>query len=73
MKGKRSIRDGRHSVRKVLYMTTLIAIRFNPVIKAFYERLLAKGKHRKVAIVACMHKLICILNTMVKNGTVWAI
>ncbi|MCR9193060.1 MAG: transposase [Gammaproteobacteria bacterium] len=73
MKGKRSIRGGRHAVRKVLYMATLTATRFNPIIKVFYERLLLKGKHRKVAMVACMHKLIGILNTMVKNGTVWAV
>ena len=72
MKGKRSIRGGRHVVRKVLYMATFTATRFNPIIKAFYERLLAQGKHRKVAMVACMRKLIVILNTMTKNNSVWA-
>ena len=71
MKGKRSIRGGRHVVRKVLYMATFTATRYNPVIKEFYERLIAQGKHRKVAMVACMRKLIIILNTMVKNNAVW--
>ena len=71
MRGKRSIRGGRNTVRKVLYMATLTATQHNPAIKVFYDRLLASGKHRKVARIAAMHKLIGILNTMVKNGTVW--
>ena len=73
MRGKRSIRGGRHAVRKVIYMATLTATRFNPTIKVFYERLLAAGKPRKVAMVAAMHKLIIILNTMVRNKTLWEV
>ena len=52
-------------------MATLVATRFNPVIKSFSERLLAKGKLKKVALTACMHKLLIILNAMVKNGQPW--
>ena len=70
-KGKRRIFGGRASVRRVLYMATLSAIRHNPVIKVFYQRLLAKGKLKKVAITACMRKLLVILNTMVKNKQDW--
>lgn len=70
-RGKRRIFGGRTSVRSVLYMATLSAIRHNPVIKAFYQRLLAKGKVKKVALTACMRKLLVILNTMVKSGQDW--
>jgi transposase len=70
-RGKRRIFGGRTSVRSVLYMATLSAIRHNPVIKAFYHRLLDKGKLKKVAITACMRKLLVILNTMVKSGQDW--
>jgi len=70
-RGKRRIFGGRTSVRSVLYMATLSAIRFNPVIKAFYQRLVAKGKLKKVALTACMRKLLVILNTMVKTGQDW--
>jgi transposase len=63
---------GRADVRPVLYMVTLAAIRCNPVIQAFYRRLLAAGKHKKVALVACMRKLLTILNAMVKHRTPWA-
>ena len=70
-RGKRRIFGGRTSVRSVLYMATLSAIRHNPIIKAFYQRLLAKGKVKKVAITACMRKLLVILNTMVKSGQDW--
>lgn len=69
--GKRMIQGGRTAVRCGLYMATLSAIRFNPVIKAFYQRLLAKGKLKKVAIVACMRKLLVILNAMIRNNTTW--
>ena len=68
---KRRIFGGRTSVRSVLYMATLSAIRHNPVIKAFYQRLLDKGKLKKVALTACMRKLLVILNTMVKTGQDW--
>jgi transposase len=70
-RGKRSIWGGRARVRAALYMAALVASRYNPVIKAFYERLLSKGKAKKVALTACMHKLVVILNAMVKTGTAW--
>lgn len=69
--GKRSCWGGRASVRAVLYMGALAATRCNPVIKEFYQRLLAKGKQKKVALVACMRKLLTILNAMVKHSTPW--
>jgi transposase len=71
-RGKRRINGGRAKIRCVLYMASLVAVRFNPVIKAFYERLLAKGKLKKVALTACMHKLLIILNAMMKNNQTWA-
>jgi transposase len=70
-RGKRRIFGGRTSVRSVLYMAALSATKHNPVIKAFYERLLEKGKVKKVAITACMRKLLVILNSMVKSGQDW--
>jgi len=70
-RGKRRIFGGRNSVRSVLYMATLSGIRYNPVIRSFYEHLLAKGKVKKVAITACMRKLLVILNTMIKSGQDW--
>jgi transposase len=70
-KGKRSCWGGRASVRGPLYMATLSATRCNPVIKEFYQRLLAKGKLKKVAIVACMRKLLTILNAMIKSNKPW--
>jgi transposase len=70
-KGKRKIWGGRASIRSALYMGTLSAIRHNPVIKAFHARLIAAGKKNKVAITACMHKLLTILNAMIKNSTPW--
>jgi transposase len=71
MRGRREIWGGRASVRATFYMATLVASRHNPVIKAFYQRLLAAGKPKKVALVACMRKLLTILNAMVKAGTSW--
>ena len=62
---------GRANVRSVLYMATLTAVRWNPMIRERFERLVAAGKHTKVALVACMRKLIVILNAMVKNGETW--
>jgi len=73
MRGKRRIQGGRANIRTVLYMSTLSATQCNPVIKAFYKKLVAKGKNKKVALTACMRKFITILNTMVKNETEWAI
>ena len=72
LRGKRRIQGGRASIRTVLYMATLSATQCNPVIKAFYKKLVAQGKHKKVALTACMRKFIIILNTMVKNKTEWA-
>lgn len=70
-KGRRSVWGGRSAVRPPLYMATLAAIRCNPVIKAFHARLKAAGKKPKVAIVACMRKLLTILNAMIKSMTPW--
>jgi len=72
MKGKRRVQGGRHSVRTILYMATLSATQCNPVIKAFYQQLVAQGKHKKVAITACMRKFITMLNAMVRDSCVWA-
>ena len=58
-------------MRAVLYMATLVATRYNPVIKAFYQRLLEAGKMKKVALTACMRKLLIILNAMVKHNCPW--
>ncbi len=71
-RGKRFIQGGRAEIRSVLYMATLTAIRLNPVIKAFYERLVKAGKEKKVALTACMRKLLTILNAMLKRSQVWA-
>jgi transposase len=71
-RGKRSIWGGRPQVRAVLYMATLVATRFNPAIRQFYTRLVASGKAKKVALVACMRKLITILNSMLKHRTFWS-
>jgi len=71
LRGKRRIWGGRARVRAALYMATLVATRHNPVIKAFYQRLLAAGKVKKVALTACMHKLLTILNAMVKHNRPW--
>jgi transposase len=70
-RGQRSVWGGRSSVRKALYMSTLSAIRCNPVIKAFYDKLIGKGKLHKVAMTACMRKLLCILNAILKTGRQW--
>lgn len=70
-RGKQFIWGGRAQVRAVLYMATLTATQCNPVIKAFYERLCQNGKPKKVALTACMHKLLVILNAMVKSATPW--
>jgi len=70
-RGKRSIWGGRKLVRAALYMATLSAMRFNPVINAFYLRLLAAGKCKKAAMTACSHKLLRILNAMARSGKPW--
>ncbi|MFT4265962.1 MAG: IS110 family transposase [Xenophilus sp.] len=70
-KGRRRVQGGRFEIRRVLYMATLTATRYNPAIKAFYERLKAAGKLPKVALVACMRKLLTTLNAMVRTGKPW--
>lgn len=70
-KGKRRIWGGRAAVRSVLYMSALSALRCNPVIRVFYQRLRLAGKPSKVAIAACMRKLLVIINAMVRSGSCW--
>jgi transposase len=71
LRGRRTVWGGRERVREALYMGTLVATRFNPTIKEFYERLCSGGKAKKVALVACMRKLLLILNAILKNRTPW--
>ena len=71
LNGKRRIRGGRHRVRTVMFMAMLSSIQCNPVFKRFYERLKAQGKIPKVALIACMRKMIVVLNTMIKNQESW--
>lgn len=71
LKGKRRIRGGRAPIRTVLYMAMLSAIRYNSVIKGFYQKLVAQGKHKKVAIIACMRKMMTILNAMIRDNREW--
>ncbi len=73
LNGKRRIRGGRHRVRTVMFMAMLSSIQCNPVFKSFYEHLKAQGKIPKVALVACMRKMIVVLNTMVKNQESWRV
>ncbi|EMV8550083.1 IS110 family transposase [Escherichia coli] len=69
MRGRRRISGGRSGVRNVLFMAVLSAVRFNPVLKAFFARLVAAGKPKKVALVACMRRMVCILNAMLRDGS----
>ena len=71
LRGKRTVWGGRARVRAALYMGALVASRFNPVIRDFYQRLLAAGKPKKLALTACMRKLLVILNSMLKHGSPW--
>lgn len=71
MRGRRTIFGGRSSVRQALYMAVLSGTRYNPTIKRFYARLLLAGKPKKLALTACMRKLLTILNAMVKHGRQW--
>lgn len=71
LRGKRRIRGGRHSVRTMLFMAALTSVQHNPVIRCFYHHLVAQGKHKKVALTACMRKMITILNAMVRDGNTW--
>lgn len=70
-RGRRRVQGGRFEIRRVLYMATLTAARYNPAIKTFYQRLLGAGKLPKVALVACMRKLLTTLNAMVKTNKLW--
>lgn len=71
MRGQRSIYGGRADVRRTLYMATLTAVRHNPPLKAFYDKLVAAGKRKKVAMVAAMRKLLGMLNAIAKHGSTW--
>jgi transposase len=73
LRGRRTVWGGRSQVRTALYMAALAATRFNPVIRAFYERLQTAGKPKKVALTACMRKLLTILNAMMRHQTPWQI
>jgi transposase len=71
LRGKRTVWGGRARVREALYMGALVASRYNPHIREFYERLVAAGKPKKVALVACMRKLLVILNALLRDRTPW--
>ena len=71
MRGRRTVWGGRAKLRAVLYMAALVATKRNPVIAAFYRRLLDAGKVKKAALVACMRKLLTIINAMARTMTVW--
>lgn len=71
LRGKRTVWGGRGAVRTALYMATLAATRHNPVLRAFYQRLCEAGKPKKVALIACMRKLLTILNSMIKHHHTW--
>lgn len=73
MRGKRRIRGGRAPIRTVLFMAMLSAIQHNPIMRDFYQGLVARGKNKKVAITACMRKMVTILNTMVRNNQEWQV
>lgn len=70
-KGMRKIQGGRHQVRTVLYMAMMSAIQSNPVFKGTYQRLVAAGKPKKVAIIACIRKMVVVLNSMLRDGVLW--
>ena len=70
-KGMRKIQGGRHQVRTVLYMAMMSAIQSNPVFKSTYQRLVATGKPKKVAIIACIRKMVVTLNSMLRDGALW--
>lgn len=71
LRGRRTVWGGRRRVRAALYMSTLVATRHNPLIKAFYSRLVAAGKPPKLALTACMRKLLTIVNAILRNETPW--
>lgn len=71
LRGKRRIRGGRSSVRTIMFMAVLTSVQHNPVIKQFYQRLVAAGKHKKVALTACIRKMIIMINAMIRDGKMW--
>ena len=71
MRGGRTVRGGQARVRAALYMGALVAARYNPVIRDFYQRLLAAGKPKKLALTACMRKLLVVLNSMLRHRSEW--
>jgi transposase len=71
LRGKRRVRGGRANSRTALFLSALSAVRFNPQIKRFYDRLLANGKHKKVALTACIRKIVTTLNAMLRNNVPW--
>ncbi len=73
MRGKRRIRSGRASVRTILFMAMLTSVQHNPVIHGAYQRLLAAGKHKKVALTACIRKMITMLNAMLRDQVSWGV
>lgn len=73
LRGRRVVWGGRARVRSALYMATLVATRFNPIIQAFYQRLCRAGKPKKVALVACMHKLLTLLNAILRRAVPWSV
>lgn len=70
-RGRRRVTGGRFEIRRTLYMATLTASQYNPAIKAFYDRLVGAGKLPKVALIACMRKLLTMLNAMAKSNKPW--
>lgn len=70
-RGRRRVKGGRVAIRSTLYMATLSSIQYNTLIQSFYQRLVKRGKEKKVAIVACMRKLLTILNAMIRDNNVW--
>jgi transposase len=71
LRGKRRIRGGRAQSRTALFLSAMVATRFNPDIKRFYERLLSTGKHKKVALIACIRKIVTALNAMLRDNVPW--
>jgi transposase len=71
MRGQRAIAGGRASVRNLLFMTTLVAIRWNPIIRAHYRQMIARGRPKKVAIIACLRRLLGMLNAILKSKSPW--
>ena len=71
MKGRRRIKGGRAPIRTVLYMAMLSAIQCNPIMKKFHKKLVEQGKHKRVALTACMRKMVTILNAMVRDNSEW--